>query len=45
VDRGLFGLMMQPLAQHRYFADVLPGLGEWKNEVKVLLGKQFAGEQ
>jgi AcrR family transcriptional regulator len=39
------GLMMQPLAQHRYFADVLPGLGELKNEVKVLLGKLFAGEQ
>ncbi len=38
------GVMLQPLAQHRYFADVLPGLEEQKAEIKTLVRKLFAAE-
>jgi AcrR family transcriptional regulator len=38
------GIMLQPLAQHRYFADVLPGVEELKTEIKALVRKLFAAE-
>ncbi len=38
------GLMLQPLAQYGYFADVLPGLEEMKTEVKAMVRKLFAAE-
>ncbi|MDT8899840.1 TetR/AcrR family transcriptional regulator [Anaeroselena agilis] len=38
------GVMLQPLAQHRYFADVLPGMAELKVEIKAVVRKLFAVE-
>lgn len=38
------GVMLQPLAQYRYFADVLPGLEDLKAEIKALVRKLFAAE-
>ncbi|MDR7866630.1 MAG: helix-turn-helix domain-containing protein [Sporomusaceae bacterium] len=38
------GVMLQPLAQHRYFADALPGPEELKAEIKALVRKLFAAE-
>lgn len=35
------GMMLQPLAQHRYFADVLPGVEELKGQIKSLVRKLF----
>lgn len=36
------GLMLQPLTQYRYFADVLPGLDELKDQIKILVRKLFS---
>ncbi len=38
------GIMLQPLAQHRYFADALSGLENLKAEIKALVRKLFAAE-
>jgi AcrR family transcriptional regulator len=36
------GIMLQPLTQHRYFSDVLPGLDELKTQIKTLVRKLFS---
>jgi AcrR family transcriptional regulator len=36
------GLMLQPLAQYRYFEDVLPGLEELKGKIKAFVQKLFS---
>ena len=38
------GVVLQPLAQYRYFADVLPELENLKAEIKALVQKMFAAE-
>jgi len=35
------GVMLQPLAQYRYFADFLPGLDQLKESIKILVRKLF----
>lgn len=36
------GIMLQPLAQYHYFADVLPGFEEMRLKVKILVRKLFS---